>query len=128
MAERPRRMRDIREERGWSARELARRAGVGANTVLGAEDGSRRPRKSTWFKLADALGVYSPLDLLEYREQHGYDPDRAMFMLRSDKVREGNLEDLREAMDRLEEDDVRREFERYLTRQRGARFRRKQKE
>lgn len=128
MAEKARRVREMREEHGWSRRELARRAGVAPATVDNLENGTARLRRATWFKLADALEVYGPLDLLEYREQRGIAPDANVFMLRADRLREGNLIDLREAMDRLSEEDVDAEYARYKGAQRAERFREKQKE
>ena len=38
------RIRDLREDLGWSRRELGRRAGVDASTVEGIEDGTLDPR------------------------------------------------------------------------------------
>ncbi len=50
-------LRELRERNALSQRDLARLAGVAANTVLDVEKGRRRPRPSTRRKLAKALDV-----------------------------------------------------------------------
>jgi transcriptional regulator with XRE-family HTH domain len=50
-------LRIIRESRGLSRRELARRAGVPLSNVYLIEDGLSDPRASTLLKLAGALKV-----------------------------------------------------------------------
>jgi transcriptional regulator with XRE-family HTH domain len=60
-------LRQIREERGLSQRELAARAGVVKSTIYEAEAGRHIPRIQTLEKLADALGV-SIVDLLPRRK------------------------------------------------------------
>lgn len=64
-----RRLRLRRASRGWSQRELARRAGVSVETIARAEAGRSRPRPVTAFRIASALGV--PMDELfpEYAEE-----------------------------------------------------------
>ncbi len=50
-------LRQIRQQKGWSQKDLADRAGVGQDTISGIESGRRQPHPSTLRKLADALGV-----------------------------------------------------------------------
>ena len=50
-------LRDLREERGLTLRELADRAGVSVATVLRAELGETTPYGRTLYKLARALEV-----------------------------------------------------------------------
>ena len=50
-------LRQIRQQKGWSQKDLADRAGVGQDTISGIESGSRKPHPSTLRKLAAALGV-----------------------------------------------------------------------
>ena len=57
------RLRRLREERALSQRDLARKAGVTAVTIVHAEKGLDT-RPSTLRKLADALGV-EPRELIE---------------------------------------------------------------
>jgi transcriptional regulator with XRE-family HTH domain len=52
-----RRLRELREARGWSLSELARLAGVGKATLSGLENGTRDPRLETLYAVAGALGV-----------------------------------------------------------------------
>lgn len=52
-----RRVRLLREERGWTTPELGRRAGLGRATVFRVENGEREPAASTLEALAKALGV-----------------------------------------------------------------------
>jgi transcriptional regulator with XRE-family HTH domain len=62
------RLRELREERALSMRELAQRAGVAPNTILRLESGRQTnawPR--TVRHLAEALGV-EPRELLAKRE------------------------------------------------------------
>ena len=51
------RVKELREEHGWSMRDLAREAGVSLDTVQAMEHGSRLHRPSSVKKVADALGV-----------------------------------------------------------------------
>jgi len=51
------RVKELREEHGWSMRDLAREAGVSLDTVQAMEHGSRPHRPSSVKKVADALGV-----------------------------------------------------------------------
>jgi len=50
-------VKELREEHGWSMRDLAREAGVSLDTVQAMEHGSRPHRPSSVKKVADALGV-----------------------------------------------------------------------
>jgi transcriptional regulator with XRE-family HTH domain len=50
-------LKEIREERGMSKSELARRAGTTYQTILNIEQGSNSPRFSVMVKIARALGV-----------------------------------------------------------------------
>ncbi|WP_327046044.1 XRE family transcriptional regulator [Microbispora sp. NBC_01189] len=52
-----RRLRGLREARGLSLSELARRAGVGKATVSGLEHGTRNPTLETMYAIAAALSV-----------------------------------------------------------------------
>lgn len=51
------RIKNIREGRGWSQRDLAEVSSVHFNSVSGIESGKHKPRPSTLRKLAEALGV-----------------------------------------------------------------------
>lgn len=51
------RLRELREDQGWSQRELAERAGVAPATIARTEQGRVKPRGITARKLAKALGV-----------------------------------------------------------------------
>ena len=51
------RVKELREEHGWSMRDLAREAEVSLDTVQAMEHGSRPHRPSSVKKVADALGV-----------------------------------------------------------------------
>jgi len=51
------RVKELREEHGWSMRDLAREAGVSLDTVQAMEHGSRPHRPSSVKRVADALGV-----------------------------------------------------------------------
>jgi transcriptional regulator with XRE-family HTH domain len=50
-------LQQLREQRGWSRSELARRARLNASTVGWAEDGRFQPYDGQLRKLARALGV-----------------------------------------------------------------------
>jgi transcriptional regulator with XRE-family HTH domain len=52
-----RRVRDLRERRGMSLSELARRAAVGKATLSGLEAGTRNPTLDTLHAVAAALGL-----------------------------------------------------------------------
>ena len=58
------RIRQLRERKGVSLRELARLSGVGAATLSRIESGEANPRLSTLLRLADVLDV-SVTDLFE---------------------------------------------------------------
>lgn len=47
----------LREDRGWSAAELARRAGVDPATLSRTEAGTKTPALRTLFRIARTLGV-----------------------------------------------------------------------
>ena len=50
------RIAELREERGWTARQLARKSDLADVTVLSIEDGSGNPTMATLAKIAEALG------------------------------------------------------------------------
>lgn len=52
------RIRQLRERKGVSLRELARRSGLGVATLSRIESGEANPRLSTLLQLADVLGVF----------------------------------------------------------------------
>jgi transcriptional regulator with XRE-family HTH domain len=52
-----RRLREERQFRGWSQRDLARETGVNTDTISGIETGQHEPRPSTLRKLAEGLGI-----------------------------------------------------------------------
>jgi len=58
------RLRELREERFLSHRELAQRAGVSPTTVLRIENNEGDTQRRTVRKLADALGV-EPKELVD---------------------------------------------------------------
>ncbi len=62
------RIRQVREQRVWGQAELARKAGISANTLYRIEAGRHVPRPATIRKLAQALGV-SPETLAWSLEQ-----------------------------------------------------------
>ena len=51
------RLRDLREERGWSQEEFADRAGLHRTYVSAVERGIRNPTLSVLEQLANALGL-----------------------------------------------------------------------
>ncbi len=51
------RLREIRQRRALSLRDLGALSGVAYDTIHGIETGQQQPRPSTVRKLADALGV-----------------------------------------------------------------------
>ena len=55
----------LRERRGWSKSELARRAGLNQTTVSAVEIGRLIPYDTQLRKLAEALGVSNPGSLLD---------------------------------------------------------------
>lgn len=58
-------LKEARETRFWSQRDLAREAGVSPTTVMHLETGQNpNPRLSTVRKVADALGI-DPNELVE---------------------------------------------------------------
>src|SRR5215212_11724901 len=60
-------LKPIREDQGWSQRDLAARSGVAQNTISQLERGERKAMPSTVRKLADALGVDPPVLMAEPR-------------------------------------------------------------
>jgi transcriptional regulator with XRE-family HTH domain len=58
-----RNLKEIREKKGVSLRDLALEADLSANTISEIELGKRDPRMTTVVKLASALGI-DPADLL----------------------------------------------------------------
>jgi transcriptional regulator with XRE-family HTH domain len=56
-------LKEIREKKGISLRDLALEADLSANTISEIELGKRDPRMTTVVKLASALGI-DPADLL----------------------------------------------------------------
>jgi transcriptional regulator with XRE-family HTH domain len=53
-------LRELREGRVFSQRELAKRAGVSPKTILDIEQGRIQPQPATIRKLAGALGMEPP--------------------------------------------------------------------
>jgi transcriptional regulator with XRE-family HTH domain len=51
------RLREERQLKGWSQRDLARETGVNTDTISGIETGQHEPRPSTLRKLAEGLGI-----------------------------------------------------------------------
>jgi transcriptional regulator with XRE-family HTH domain len=51
------RVRDLREERGWTQAQLAARAGLDRKTVNRLENATYSPAADRLFVVADALGV-----------------------------------------------------------------------
>ena len=49
-------VREYREERGWSQGQLARKSGVGRSTISEAETGEHAPSLEAALRLARALG------------------------------------------------------------------------
>lgn len=52
-----RRLREERQLRGWSQRDLARETGVNPDTISGIETEQHEPRPSTLRKLAEGMGL-----------------------------------------------------------------------
>lgn len=50
-------LRQLREDRGWSVRELAERSGITYGTISHLETGRYEPKHSTLAALARGLGV-----------------------------------------------------------------------
>lgn len=69
-------IRDFREARGWTATELARRAGLGDCLISSYEKGTTYPSLMSFIALADAFGL--PMDDLAGRivkEERQDEPD-----------------------------------------------------
>ena len=64
------RIRQLRERKGVSLRELARLSGVGAATLSRIESGEGNPRLTTLVRLAEVLDV-SMQQLFEKRKRKG---------------------------------------------------------
>jgi len=62
------RVRSLRERRGWSLSELARRAGIGVSTLSEIEAGQSAPRLDTLGALAHALGA--PLETFLHADEN----------------------------------------------------------
>jgi transcriptional regulator with XRE-family HTH domain len=62
------RVRSLRERRGWSLSELARRAGIGVSTLSEIEAGQSAPRLDTLVALAHALGA--PLETFLHADEN----------------------------------------------------------
>ena len=88
----PLRLRDLREERGFSQYGLAQESGVGRSTIAALETGERGAHPSTMRALARALGVTIP-DLYRDRITPPPSQDRPAGMVESyERLRE-NLRD-----------------------------------
>jgi len=51
------RLKEVREELGFSQKDLSDKSGIALSTISGIEVGKHKPRPATLRKLADALGV-----------------------------------------------------------------------
>ncbi len=51
------RLREVREELGYSQKELSDKTGIALSTISGIELGKHKERPATLRKLADAMGV-----------------------------------------------------------------------
>src|SRR3712207_6511518 len=88
----PLRLRDLREERGFSQYDLAQQSGVGRSTIAALETGQRGAHPSTTRALAQALRVTVP-DLYGNRIIPPPSEDRPVGMVESyERLRE-NLRD-----------------------------------
>ncbi len=58
------RLRQLRRERAWSQRDLARHSGVSQDTITRLETGQRDAQPRTMRRLAEALGV-EPRELMK---------------------------------------------------------------
>jgi transcriptional regulator with XRE-family HTH domain len=92
----------IRKERGWSQRELSKRAGVNAATVNHAETGKRTPETHTLQKLAKALDVDISDLLGATRSQDGL----VTFIEQQIKLATQVIEAIEDAEVALEENDI----------------------
>jgi len=63
-------LREIREDKAMSQRNLADRSGVAQSTIVELELNKREAQPSTTRKLAEALGV-EPVDLMSKPERKG---------------------------------------------------------
>lgn len=59
-------LKDLRQQRFLSIRDLAKRADVSPQTIVTIEAGRRPPRPTTMRQLAEALGV-EPIEIDEFR-------------------------------------------------------------
>ena len=53
----PQKVKQLRESKGMSTRQLARAAGISTETIYSVEHGKRLPSVTTLTKIARALGV-----------------------------------------------------------------------
>ena len=51
------RLKEVREELGFSQKDLSDKSGIALSTISGIEVGKHKPRPATLRKLADAMGV-----------------------------------------------------------------------
>jgi transcriptional regulator with XRE-family HTH domain len=65
------RLKELREQRGWSQKELASRAGLGQRSVSSWEQRAREPSWSNVVALAEALGV----DCLAFLQRPAIQPE-----------------------------------------------------
>jgi transcriptional regulator with XRE-family HTH domain len=107
----PLRLRDLREERGFSQYGLAQESGVGRSTIAALETGERGAHPSTMRALAQALGVTVP-DLYRDRITPPPSQDRPAGMAHSyERLREN----LRDAFPGIEYDaDLERMAEQFV--------------
>ena len=107
----PLRLRDLREERGFSQYGLAQESGVGRSTIAALETGERGAHPSTMRALARALGVTVP-DLYRDRITPPPSQDRPAGMAHSyERLREN----LRDAFPGIEYDaDLERMAEQFV--------------
>jgi transcriptional regulator with XRE-family HTH domain len=107
----PLRLRDLREERGFSQYGLAQESGVGRSTIAALETGERGAHPSTMRALAQALGVTVP-DLYRDRITPPPSQDRPAGMAQSyERLREN----LRDAFPGIEYDaDLERMAEQFV--------------
>jgi transcriptional regulator with XRE-family HTH domain len=69
-------VRELRLRKGWTAEDLASRAGVSGRTIYDVEGGYRQPRRATLAVLAIALGC-RPENLTQPEDDHDPEASRA---------------------------------------------------
>src|ERR671917_1258006 len=111
VSRKPLRLRELREERGFSQYELAEQSGVGRSTIAALETGERGAHPSTTRSLARALRVTIP-DLYRDRIPPPPSQDRPAGMVESyERLRES----LRDAFPGIEYDaDLERMAEQFV--------------